>query len=103
MLGWNCGYSEGLSVHHTRRRANTPRGPTLRLKHFSRIRCSRYVRSMPVPLPDPCRLTRHALAVIARAVEDAQAGPIKPTPGIRLALGWLSFQRLAEPWRVEQF
>lgn len=53
--------------------------------------------------PIPSRLTAHALAVIEAAVEQAEAGPVQPTPAIRLALGWLTLQGLTEPWQVEQF
>jgi hypothetical protein len=48
-------------------------------------------------------MNAHALVVLEAAQSEAQDGPIKATPAVRLALGWLVLSGVAERWQVSSF
>jgi hypothetical protein len=53
--------------------------------------------------PTPQRLAALAVRVLEEAAVDARYEPIKPTMAHRLALGWLAYCGLSEPWRTRTF
>lgn len=58
---------------------------------------------MALARPSSQRLNRLAIDVLAAAAASAEAAPISPEPSVRLALAWLSWNRVAEGWQVETF
>lgn len=57
----------------------------------------------PPKRPTRRRLCMQALRVLEQAAADAKEAPIAVTPAIRLALGWLIYDGLAEVWQAETF
>lgn len=53
--------------------------------------------------PKPQRLSAFAVAILEEAAVSARYQPIKRTPAHRLALGWLAYIGISEPWRTEMF
>lgn len=53
--------------------------------------------------PSPDRMNIHAIAVLEDAAQKAEIEPIKPTPAMRLALSWLTLNRVADRWQVDAF
>jgi hypothetical protein len=53
--------------------------------------------------PSPQRLAAFAVAVLEEAALAARFAPIRPTVAHRLALGWLAYAGLSEPWRTALF
>lgn len=58
---------------------------------------------MAIPPPSPHRMNRHAIEVLDAAREAAKDKPIKPTPAVRLALSWLTLNKIAEGFQVERY
>ena len=61
------------------------------------------VESPPPKMPTRRRMTLHAISVVEATRQDAQDGPVAMSPAIRLALGWLLFDRVAEYWQAQEF
>lgn len=53
--------------------------------------------------PHPGRMNRFAIDILDAARESAEPAPIKPSPAVRLALAWLSFNGIANAEQVECF
>ena len=53
--------------------------------------------------PSPQRLAVFAFMILEEAAISARHQPIKRTVAHRLALGWLAYAGLSEPWRTEKF
>ncbi len=53
--------------------------------------------------PSRQRLVAFAVAVLEEAAVAARFAPIKRTVAHRLALGWLAYVGLSEPWRTDTF
>lgn len=53
--------------------------------------------------PSPQRLTFLAFRILEDAAIEAREAPIKRTIAHRLALGWLAYIGMSEPWRTEMF
>jgi len=53
--------------------------------------------------PSAQRLSFIAFKVLEQAAFDARHGPITPAIAHRLALGWLAYIGISEPWRTELF
>lgn len=53
--------------------------------------------------PSPRRLTVFAVMILEEAAIAARREPIKRTVSHRLALGWLAYIGVSEPWRTETF
>jgi hypothetical protein len=58
---------------------------------------------MEKPKPSLERLSALAVAVLEEAAIEARHAPIKRTVAHRLALGWLAYVGISEPWRTEAF
>ena len=58
---------------------------------------------MTIRGPSPQRMNLHAIEVLDAARLSAQAAPIKATPEVRLALSWLTINKVAEPWQVKRY
>ena len=54
-------------------------------------------------MPSPQRLAVFAVAILEEAAIAARHEPIKRTVSHRLALGWLAYIGLSEPWRTDKF
>jgi len=48
-------------------------------------------------------MTLQAIRIVEAAEREAQEQPVAMTPAIRLALGWLLFDRAAECWQAQAF
>lgn len=48
-------------------------------------------------------MNMHAIEVLEEARLGAEAGPIKGTAAVRLALSWLSLNKVAEGWQVDSY
>lgn len=48
-------------------------------------------------------MTLQAIKVVEAAESEARENPITMTPAIRLALGWLLLDRVAEYWQASEF
>lgn len=59
--------------------------------------------AMESPKPSPQRLAAFAVAILEEAAIEARRAPIKRTVAHRLALGWLAYIGISEPWRTEKF
>ena len=57
----------------------------------------------PESKPSPQRLDFLAFRVLEDAAIEARETPIRRTIAHRLALGWLAYAGLSEPWRTELF
>ena len=56
-----------------------------------------------VEKPSPNRLSFLAFKVLEDAAVEARLAPIKPAVAHRLALAWLAYVGISEPWRTELF
>lgn len=53
--------------------------------------------------PTGPRLTSLAVMVLEEAAGEARTAPIKRTLAHRLALAWLGYAGVAEPWQIAEF
>ncbi len=59
--------------------------------------------AQPDSKPSPRRLALFAVTILEEAASEARHAPIKRTVAHRLALGWLAYIGISEPWRTEKF
>lgn len=58
---------------------------------------------MAILAPSPDRMNRHAIEVLEAARLAAEKVPAKPSAEVRLALSWLTFNKVAEGWQAEKY
>ena len=62
-----------------------------------------FLRVTTLQRPDRTRLTALAIMLLEEAAGEARRAPIRRTLAHRLALAWLGYASVAEPWQIAEF